>query len=232
MAGTAKGEKAIMEEDEDEDNTPRRTLKGYEALLMTESEFIALSKGGERGELKTQFSNKKPDTPPMPKNTKQKEPQWVPSRPKRSRGINITGECEPTSSKAKVEDLVEDETNEKNRPEQRKKLWDRPVPPPEHQWYNWPQFITKTEDYRKPNTDEVLEPRKFTKMAQKLSLSTIDKSAEAIERLKKKYQNPIQMDRLAEMREQPSRKRIRGRDGTTSSKRFFREPQRDYPHSG
>ena len=98
-----------MEDVDDEDDAPRKTLKGYEALLMTESEFLTLSREGEKGELKTQFTNK---------STKQKEPQRVPNQPKRSRGIDITGECEPTSSKVKVEDLVKDETNEENHPKQ------------------------------------------------------------------------------------------------------------------
>jgi len=100
----------------------------------------------------------------------------------------------------------------------KRKLWDIPVPPPEHQWirnpqlppelneiiaaqweYNWPQFAPEKEDYRHPFAHEIFGPResiarmhdrpkKKKDNEQKFSLPTIDESVEAIEKLKRQYQ--------------------------------------------
>jgi hypothetical protein len=67
--------------------------------MMTESEFLSLSEGGGMEERKQQFKRKHDKK--TSRNIK-KEPKKVPQNKGRSIGFDITGECEPSSSKIKV----------------------------------------------------------------------------------------------------------------------------------
>ena len=149
---------ATVEEVIDDRDCRTKTLpNNIEVVMMTESEFLSLSEGGEMKERK---HNKKTF-----RNIK-KEPKKVPQNKRRSIGFDITGECEPSSSKIKVEDLVKDEKESTETPKRRKELWDRPVPPPDLRWtrdprlpkelnemnaaiwdYNWAHFAPRKEEY-------------------------------------------------------------------------------------
>ena len=114
--------------------------------------------------------------------------------------MDITGECQPTSSKVKVEDLVTDKVESK---EQHKRLWDRPIPPPEPQWirdprlptelnemnaalwdYNWPQFKPAEEEYWQADTHEISPTMEFIAYARDRKPR---KKEHRIRRLKEKY---------------------------------------------
>jgi hypothetical protein len=155
--------------------------------MIPESEFISLSKGGEIDELKQRRTEKRQQERHSTAKKTKEEPRKVPlnqkhqqKRKMRSIGFDITGECEPTSSKVKVEDLIKEEKEAAGPPEPRRKLWDRPVPPPDLQWirdprlpaelnemnaaiwdYNWSHFAPKGEEYRQPDTHEVSSPMEF-----------------------------------------------------------------------
>jgi hypothetical protein len=138
--------------------------------MMPESEFISLSKGGELEEMKKNSKQKR-------EKQRNNQPAIVelktvlplePNKNKKKRTIrfDITGECEPMSSKVKVEDLVTDGDKEPEPPKRHRALWDRPVPPPNLQWisdprlpkelnevnavmwdYKWPHLAPSSEDY-------------------------------------------------------------------------------------
>jgi hypothetical protein len=202
--------------------------------MMTESEFISLSKGGEMEELKQQFKQRKakkePRKAPLERKQRLREE-------KRSNEFDITGECEPTSSKVKVEDLVTEEDEAIKIPRRRRELWDRPVPPPDHQWmrdprlpvelnemnasmweYNWPHFAPIVDEYRQPDTEEISEPTEFIAYINdkqprqkkepkyRFSLLTVDESMEAIEKLKQRYQIHTRETKSQETGRKPSRK--------------------------
>jgi hypothetical protein len=202
---------------DERDRRTRFLTNEIEVIMMPESEYLSLSEGGEMEELKQQFKRRK--------NGKQdKEPRKGPldnkNRPKtRSIGFDITGECEPTSSKIKVEDLAKNDGNATKGTT--RELWDRPVPPPEHRWvgdprlpnelnimnaamwdYNWAHFRPKGGEYRQPDTQEVSKPMEFVARmrdkhqrqtngpSQKLMLPTIDESMASIDKMKRQYQPP------------------------------------------
>jgi hypothetical protein len=151
--------------------------------MMPESEFKSLSEGEGMEELKQQFKRRKDKTRQQEHSDKLNEKKPKQTRPNRtskkiSTGIDISDECQPTSSKVRIEDLVTDE-DEEIEPRMRK-LWDRPVPPPEHRWvtdhrlprelnelnaamweYNWQQFTPQGEEYRDPDTNEISQPTEF-----------------------------------------------------------------------
>ena len=127
--------------------------------MMPESEFISLSEGRGMEELRQQS-----------KRRKEKKPV----------GFDISGECEPTSSKVRVEDLVTDADEARKTPRRRRELRDRPVPPPDHRWirdprlpvelnemntsmweYNWPHFVPIVDRYRQPDIEEISKPMEF-----------------------------------------------------------------------
>lgn len=188
-----RGKAATCEDVEELKDARTQSLPNdIETIIMTESEFFSLS---ERGGIE--------------------EPKKVPprqQRPSKNRNIDITGECQPTSSKVKVEDLVTDKVKL-----QQRKLWDRPIPSPKHQWvrdprlpvelnemnaamwdHNRPQHMPKEEEYRHPDTHEVSATTKFIahirdeqpkrRKKPKLRLPTIDESMESISKLKEKYE--------------------------------------------
>ena len=172
-----------MEEVEDDENPTTEVLKDVEIVMMPESEFLTLSERGKMEELKRQFSQKQ--TKPQKQNMKKPQKAYHnnkadPKRARQSRGIDITGECEPTSSKVKVEDLITNKDEIEHEPLPQTRLWDRPVPPPDLQWtgdlrlptelndvtaamwnYNWPQFVDKKESYQEPDPHEVSKPKVF-----------------------------------------------------------------------
>jgi hypothetical protein len=110
-----------------------------EVVLMTKSEFISLSEGGEMKELKQQFQWRKDKTTKDPTRDPLENKQKTKRKPV---GFDITGCCKPTSLKIKMENLVTDKGNAIKMSRHQKELWDRPVPPPNHQWirdidYRW-----------------------------------------------------------------------------------------------
>ena len=112
-------------------------------------------------------------------------------RPKESRHVGIdVAECQPTSSKVKVEDLVTDEEEQEmsrrahrgtSTTGSKRSFWDRPIPKPRFEWTHDPRMpdewnlmvtamheheeavrTTKGEQYRDPYPDEISEPEEFT----------------------------------------------------------------------
>jgi hypothetical protein len=208
---------ATCEDVEDpRDKATQGLSDGVDVIILSESEFQSLSKGGEMEGLKMQSQQRREKE--QQKNTLVvKEPKRVSlgerRKPNKRQGIDITGECQSTSLKVKVEDLVIDKVEKRG---QHEKLWDRPIPPPEPQWirdprlptelnemnvamwdYNWPQFTPAKEEYRLADTHEISSTMEFIayapnrkprKKEHRLTLPTIDKLMEAIRRLKGKYE--------------------------------------------
>jgi DNA-binding protein YbaB len=107
--------------------------EGIEVVMMPESEFKSLLEGEGMEELEQQFKRRK-------EKLRQERQPTVAKITKKSNRVDITGNCESTSSKVKVEDLITDEDEVKEVPRQQRKLWDRPVPPPDHQWVRDPRL--------------------------------------------------------------------------------------------
>jgi hypothetical protein len=88
-------------------------------VLMTEKEYQDTLSKGEKPI---------PITKTQQKTQKSPEPQHKPPKYKY--------ECQPTSSKVKVEDLVTDDQDQETLPTRAKthSFWDRPVPKPQFDW--------------------------------------------------------------------------------------------------
>ena len=167
--------RASIEEVEDEENVKSRSKGTLPAsgryTLMTESEYREEMIRSEREEND------------ITKNHKKDQPQV-----KHRGGIDNSSECEPTSSKVKLEQLVTDEDEElvtegDDSPrvnDQSQELFDRPIPPPETYHAYDPRLpkelnellgtmqVTKwqaldTEKYRDPLPEEILETNHIPK---------------------------------------------------------------------
>jgi len=100
-------QRATIEEVEDEDNMKAKNKKTLPAngryTLMTESEYIEDILCSERGE---NLPSKIPKTSKT--RVTREEVEKPQPKSKCGKGIDNSNECEPTSSKVKVEDLVTD----------------------------------------------------------------------------------------------------------------------------
>jgi hypothetical protein len=110
-----------MEEVPDDEciNVGPKLPKGATALLMTEKEYQDTLSKGEKPV---------PITKTQQKTQKSPEPQHKPPKYKY--------ECQPTSSKVKVKDLVTHDQDQETLPTSAKthSFWDRPVPKPQFDW--------------------------------------------------------------------------------------------------
>ena len=104
--------------------------EGANSLLMTEKEYLDTLSKGEKGEPPMEITMEKP-------NNNQK------AQCKHLRYIEPEiQECQPTSSKVKVKDLVMDDQEEQAHIDEDKQqpatkiqsFWDRPIPKPQFDW--------------------------------------------------------------------------------------------------
>src|SRR6266540_7055607 len=106
-------------------------LANGQYTLMTESEYIEDILHSERGE---NLPSKSPKTSKI--GVTREEVEKPQPKSKHGKGINNSNECEPTSSKVKVEDLVTDKEEQLLAEEYaleeatriRKTLFNRPIP--------------------------------------------------------------------------------------------------------
>ena len=189
-----------MEEVPDEDFNKASGMfplpKDHEALLLTHEEFKEhrdALKGGKTPPKNTKPHKNAPgqarDANMENTNPEKQSPGQIPGVNKRKtntfRSTYVepdTLECQPTSSKVKIEDLVTDnqETNPSHTPG-RNPFWDRPIPKPQFDWpydprmpSEWNEVIAAmravnsdpryapTERYRMAEHYEVSEPEEFT----------------------------------------------------------------------
>jgi len=184
--------KTIEEIAEDKDRRKQTLTDEIEVILMTESEFISLSEEGEMEELKQQFKRKKEklrqgNKPTIEKTkvedlvTDEDEATKIPRRNRELRDRPVP----PPDHRWVRDPRLPAELNEISA-----SMWE----------YNWPHFAPAVDKYRQPDTNEVSKPTEFIaymndrprekekKPRQGFSLPTIDKSMEAIDKLKKQYQ--------------------------------------------
>ena len=151
--------KTSIEEVEDEDDANMKKRKTLPAngryILMTKSEYMEDMNCSEKGE------NEATDAKLAPK-AEEKRKKYQ-SKTDRRGGIDISNECEPTSSRTKVEHLVTDEDEriaiERQEPPEvnntSRELFDWPIPPSE---------TYRTYDPRLPNElNELLGAMRLTK---------------------------------------------------------------------
>ncbi|KAG6892547.1 hypothetical protein C0992_000139, partial [Termitomyces sp. T32_za158] len=146
-------------------------------IMISEEEFLGTLERGDG-----------PDRPITAEKKAVKKPDKArqPDKPRAER-VNLGSlECQPTSSRVKVEDLVADEVGECRRSaasaaettDSARSFWDRPVPPPDMQWAydprmppEWNEVVASMvarrwagsspptgEVYRQPVADEISEP--------------------------------------------------------------------------
>ncbi|KAG6882551.1 hypothetical protein C0992_011383 [Termitomyces sp. T32_za158] len=111
------------------------------ASLLADAPVIMISEEEFQGTLKRGDGPDRPMTAEK-KAVKKPEKARQPDKPRAER-VNLgLLECQPTSSRVKVEDLVADEVEECRRSaasavettDSARSFWDRPVPPPDMQW--------------------------------------------------------------------------------------------------
>jgi hypothetical protein len=99
------------EDIEEQENDRTQSLPDdIEAVIMSESEFQSLSTGGEMEKKQSKQQKEKDQWEKMPivKDTPRKPNKVSLCEQQKSRGIDISKECQPTFSKIRVEDLVTD----------------------------------------------------------------------------------------------------------------------------
>ena len=161
-----------MEEipDDERINVGPKLPKGATALLMTEKEYLDTLPKGEKPAPATKTQQKTPQ-----KTSKTPEFQHKPPK--------YEYECQPTSSKVKVEDLVTHDQDQEtpSTSTSTRSFWDRPIPKPQFDWSYDPRmppewnnvvasmqahegnrYIPRGEIYREPLDDEISEPEEFT----------------------------------------------------------------------
>ncbi|KAG6872454.1 hypothetical protein C0992_009609 [Termitomyces sp. T32_za158] len=127
-------QRKVMVEDVGEELAPMASLPADALVIMiSEEEFQGTLKRGDgpdRPRMAERKAMKKPDKACQPDET-------------RAERVNLgSWECQPTSSRVKVEDLVTDEVKECRQSaasaaettDSARSFWDRPVPPPDMQW--------------------------------------------------------------------------------------------------